>query len=129
MDGQWHSFSQLLRVILRSTKRLAVLVAGLAVTAAGVAMLVLPGPGFVVIIIGLAILATEFAWAEYLLDKAKEHAAKAADKAKTGIGRFWQRKRAEDAAAIAAIEAEGETDAGPKAEVEAEPEPADAVER
>ena len=31
---------------------------------AGFAMLVLPGPGIIVIILGLAILATEFAWAE-----------------------------------------------------------------
>ncbi len=37
----------------------------------GLAMLVLPGPGFLVIIGGLAVLATEFAWAAYLLDNAR----------------------------------------------------------
>ncbi len=43
---------------------------GLAVLGVGVAMLVLPGPAFVVIPIGLAILSLEFAWAEHLLEKA-----------------------------------------------------------
>lgn len=36
---------------------------GLAVVVAGIVMLVFPGPGWVVIFLGLAILATEFAWA------------------------------------------------------------------
>jgi uncharacterized protein (TIGR02611 family) len=56
-------------------------VAGAAVTLAGVAMLVLPGPAFVVIPIGLAMLALEFAWAERLLDKALEQAEAAQRKA------------------------------------------------
>jgi uncharacterized protein (TIGR02611 family) len=43
---------------------------GLVILAAGVAMLALPGPAFVVIPIGLAILSLEFAWAERLLEKA-----------------------------------------------------------
>ena len=41
-----------------------VFVAGVAVLLAGPAMLALPGPGVLVIILGLVILATEFAWAE-----------------------------------------------------------------
>jgi len=45
-------------------------VAGLVVLAAGVAMLALPGPAFVVIPVGLAILSLEFEWAERLLEKA-----------------------------------------------------------
>jgi uncharacterized protein (TIGR02611 family) len=43
---------------------------GLVVLAAGVAMLALPGPAFIVIPIGLAILSLEFAWAEHLLEQA-----------------------------------------------------------
>jgi hypothetical protein len=35
-------------------------------------MLVLPGPGIVVILLGLAILATEYVWAERLLRKARD---------------------------------------------------------
>jgi tellurite resistance protein TerC len=37
----------------------------------GVALLVLPGPAFVVIPVGLAILATEYAWARRWLRKAR----------------------------------------------------------
>src|SRR3712207_4157240 len=43
---------------------------GLVVLATGIAMLALPGPAFVVIPIGLAILSLEFAWAERLLERA-----------------------------------------------------------
>jgi uncharacterized protein (TIGR02611 family) len=50
--------------------RLMFVAVGLGVLAAGVALLVLPGPAFVVIPIGLAILSLEFAWAEHLLEKA-----------------------------------------------------------
>ncbi len=60
-----------LRFMVRSSKRVAVLVLGGALLAGGVAMLVLPGPGLLVIIGGLAVLATEFAWAAYLLDNAR----------------------------------------------------------
>jgi len=59
----------------RLGKRIAIFVVGLAVLLAGVAMLVLPGPGVLVIIVGLAILATEFQWAEKLLDRTVERAA------------------------------------------------------
>jgi uncharacterized protein (TIGR02611 family) len=44
--------------------------AGFTVLAAGLAMLVLPGPGIPVIVIGLALLALEFAWAERMLERA-----------------------------------------------------------
>jgi uncharacterized protein (TIGR02611 family) len=50
--------------------RLGFVFAGLVVLATGVAMLVLPGPAFVVIPIGLAILSLEFEWAERLLERA-----------------------------------------------------------
>ena len=66
-----------LRFIGRNARRTAVAVVGIAVMAAGAAMLVLPGPGVVVVIVGLAILATEFVWAERALDRAKGVAGKA----------------------------------------------------
>ena len=56
--------------------------AGLTVTLAGIAMLALPGPAFVVIPIGLAMLAVQFAWAESMLEKALEQAEKAQTTAK-----------------------------------------------
>jgi uncharacterized protein (TIGR02611 family) len=65
--------------IARNSKRVAITIAGFAVVLAGVAMLVLPGPGIVVIIAGLAILGTEYVWAQRLLRIAKEKANQAKD--------------------------------------------------
>ena len=65
--------------IARNGKRVAVTIAGFAVILVGVALLVLPGPGIVVIIGGLAILATQYVWAERLLRIAKEKANQAKD--------------------------------------------------
>jgi uncharacterized protein (TIGR02611 family) len=82
---RWHDhpavvpFKVVARFIRRSGKRIAVTVVGFAVLIAGVAMLVLPGPGILVIIAGLAILATEYVWAQRLLAKAKEKANQAKD--------------------------------------------------
>jgi tellurite resistance protein TerC len=56
---------------LKGVKRVIVAVVGTTVILIGVALIVLPGPAFVVIPAGLAILATEFAWAERWLSKAK----------------------------------------------------------
>jgi uncharacterized protein (TIGR02611 family) len=61
-------------------KRLIKIVVGFTVLAAGVAMLVLPGPGWVVIAIALAILAGEYVWARKLLDRIKETGTKISDK-------------------------------------------------
>jgi len=64
-------------------RRILVLLIGSTILMAGVLMLVLPGPGILVIIIGLAILATEFVWAEALLIQARERAARLARKFRT----------------------------------------------
>jgi uncharacterized protein (TIGR02611 family) len=45
-------------------------IAGFTVLAAGVVMIVTPGPAFVVIPVGLALLSLEFVWAEQLLEAA-----------------------------------------------------------
>ncbi len=81
----WHSPRELLDFILLSAKRVVILVVGTALVVAGLAMLVLPGPGILVIIGGLAVLASEFAWAETMLDKAKDQAQKAGQAAKRSI--------------------------------------------
>ena len=57
---------------LGQARRLVVVVIGFTILAAGIAMIVLPGPAFVVIPVGLAVLATEFIWAGKLLDSVKE---------------------------------------------------------
>ena len=59
----------------------AFVAAGFTVLAAGLAMVVLPGPALIVIPIGLAMLALEFAWAENLLENALERVAEAKQKA------------------------------------------------
>lgn len=58
----------------KTARKIAVAVIGFTVVAVGVALLVLPGPGLLVIIAGLAILAIGFEWAERYLNKAKKHA-------------------------------------------------------
>ena len=62
--------------------RIGWVILGVLVTLAGCAMLITPGPAFVVIPIGLAMLAMEFAWAEAALEKALTQAAKAQEKAR-----------------------------------------------
>jgi uncharacterized protein (TIGR02611 family) len=82
---RWHDhptfvpFKVVARFIGRNGKRVGITIAGFLVLLAGAAMLVLPGPGIVVIIAGLAILATEYVWAQRLLRIAKEKANQAKD--------------------------------------------------
>ena len=56
-----------------------VLLAGFGLVGAGIAMLVLPGPGWAAIILGLVVLASEYAWARRLLDPVRRWAKRAAD--------------------------------------------------
>lgn len=70
------------RRALDLTWRVVVFMVGTAVIGAGIAGLILPAlPGWVLIFIGLGILATEFAWAERLLDRVKDRVAAATDAA------------------------------------------------
>lgn len=64
----------------RHARRVVVLVVGLSVLAFGVALLVLPGPAFVVIPVGLGILSVEFVWARVWLKKLRDTAEAAATK-------------------------------------------------
>lgn len=50
--------------------------------AVGVVLLVLPGPGLVLIALGVAVLASEFAWAEATLRRMKDAGSAAVDKAR-----------------------------------------------
>ncbi|AOT57985.1 MULTISPECIES: TIGR02611 family protein [Streptomyces] len=54
---------------------------GLAVVVVGVLMLVLPGPGWLVIFAGMAIWATEFVWAQLVLRWTKRKVTEAAQRA------------------------------------------------
>lgn len=53
---------------------------GFSILGAGLAMLVLPGPGIIVVLFGFAVLAREFTWAERALDKTATSAASATTK-------------------------------------------------
>jgi hypothetical protein len=57
---------------MKKVKRVLVALVGGTVLALGIALVVLPGPAFLVIPAGLAILAVEFAWARRWLRKARE---------------------------------------------------------
>jgi uncharacterized protein (TIGR02611 family) len=56
---------------LREARRLIVLVVGLTLLLCGSIMLIAPGPGSLLIIAGLSLLAVEFVWARRLLRKIK----------------------------------------------------------
>jgi uncharacterized protein (TIGR02611 family) len=61
--------------------RVGFVIVGAAILLGGVVMLVTPGPAFVLIPIGLAMLSLEFVWAERLLEKSLEQAQVAQEKA------------------------------------------------
>jgi hypothetical protein len=65
--------------IRRNGKRVGVTIAGFAVLLAGVVLLVLPGPGWLLIFLGLGILSTEYVWAQRMLATAKRKAEEAKD--------------------------------------------------
>jgi tellurite resistance protein TerC len=56
----------------RTARRIAVLTVGSTVVLLGIVMLVTPGPGLLVIPLGLAILGAEFAWARLWLRRVRE---------------------------------------------------------
>jgi len=59
---------------IKIVKRVIVSVVGATVLLIGVALLILPGPAFIVIPVGLAILASEYAWARRWLRKVRRMA-------------------------------------------------------
>jgi uncharacterized protein (TIGR02611 family) len=72
MDEAQAAAGDVMTGTLRQIKRVIVGIVGTTVLLIGVALLVLPGPAFIVIPLGLGILATEFLWARKLLGKVKE---------------------------------------------------------
>lgn len=78
--GRWRARMRKNRALDLSW-RVAVFVVGGALVLAGMVMLVTPGPGWLGIIVGLAVLATEFDWADGLLRWARRRAAAASARA------------------------------------------------
>jgi uncharacterized protein (TIGR02611 family) len=83
---RWHDhpavvpLKVVVRFIARNGRRIAVTIVGIVVVLVGLALLVLPGPGWLLIFLGLSILGTEYVWAQRLLRIAKEQANNAKDK-------------------------------------------------
>lgn len=73
---------------LSLVKKIVALVIGSTLMLIGLALLFLPGPGILVGGIGLAILATEFWWARWLIHRAKEYSYQVADTARNQYDRF-----------------------------------------
>ena len=78
------------RPLLRRTYRVVVGVLGGAIAVGGLALVPLPGPGWLVVFLGLAILGTEFAWAKRLAAFTKRWLAR--------FWTWWQARRAARAA-------------------------------
>jgi tellurite resistance protein TerC len=57
---------------LRTARKIVIAIIGGTITLVGIALIVLPGPAFIVIPVGLSILATEFLWARRWLNKIRE---------------------------------------------------------
>ena len=64
--------------------RIVFALVGFLVCAVGIVMLVTPGPGIPVIVLGLAMLALEFAWAERWLERLVDKAEQAVDQVTEG---------------------------------------------
>jgi hypothetical protein len=70
----------------RNARKWVVAVIGGTVLLLGLAMLVLPGPGWLTIFAGLGVLATEFAWARWTLKQAQMRLTYLLEAAKNGVG-------------------------------------------
>ena len=69
-------------MILRTVeqvRRLSRIVGGFTLLLIGVVMLVTPGPGWLVIFLGLGLLAAEFVWAKRLMDRIKHEGGRVRD--------------------------------------------------
>lgn len=90
---------------LNTTWRIGIFIVGWVTIAAGVVMLVVPGPGIAAIVVGFAILATEFAWAQHMLRRARRAAIKAKEQALDPRRRRRNQFLAAGAAVVAAAAA------------------------
>jgi uncharacterized protein (TIGR02611 family) len=83
---RWHDhptvvpFKVVVRFLGRNIKRILVTIVGVLVVLIGIVLIPLPGPGWAIVFGGLAILATEYVWAQRLLSYAKRTAVNAKDK-------------------------------------------------
>lgn len=67
----------------KALKKIIVFSTGSVVVAAGIVLLVIPGPGLLTIAVGLVILSTEFEWAERHLKSVKKRIRDVYEKSKS----------------------------------------------
>lgn len=92
LSGRWGSLPHPVRWV-------GAAVIGTALVVAGLVFMVLPGPGIPLVILGLVVLATEFAWAESILHRVKRHAATVTSKVSSRLpknSRLPRRERSND---------------------------------
>jgi hypothetical protein len=83
VQRRWHDhptvvpFKVILRFTARNGKRIATTIVGFLVILLGLILIPLPGPGWLIVFGGLAILAREYIWAERLLNHAKQRVERA----------------------------------------------------
>lgn len=82
-----------MRATLKAIKKGGVFLLGVIVLVAGLILLVIPGPGLLVIIAGLLILSTEFDWAKRYLHQARQKLKEVKDSVKA---KNTERKSAQD---------------------------------
>ena len=75
----------LMQALARAARRGGVFVVGTALLVAGAAMLVLPGPGIAVILLGLVVLSAEFQWAKRALAWMRERFTDLREQAKARL--------------------------------------------
>jgi uncharacterized protein (TIGR02611 family) len=75
----------LLQVLARAVRRGGVFLVGTTLLIAGAAMLVLPGPGIAVILLGLVVLSAEFKWAQQALAWMRERFTDLKDQAQARL--------------------------------------------
>jgi tellurite resistance protein TerC len=75
----------MLKISYRGAKRIAVFVVGATLLLFGTVLLVLPGPGLLVLFLGLTLLATEFVWARLWLRRLQVSTKRAGRRAR----RWW----------------------------------------
>jgi hypothetical protein len=66
-----HPESFMILSTVEQVRRLSRIVGGFTLLLIGIVMLVTPGPGWLVILLGLGLLAAEFVWAKRLMDRIK----------------------------------------------------------
>ena len=64
---------------VEQVRRVFLIIAGFTLLLAGGVMLVTPGPGIPVILLGLGMLAAEFVWARRLMDRIKKEGVRVRD--------------------------------------------------